>query len=176
VTLLERRGDNSAIVVDEAYIEFAAQSSAVELLEEHDNLIVLRTLSKALAYAGARCGSVMAPPAVIDMLDAVQAPYALATPVVECVEDALQADSLREAEQWVAKIVVEREWPSAANFFLVEVDEAEALLRQCKANKILLRHFGGALPDCVRISVGTPSQNDLLLKSFAALHGDRDGR
>lgn len=133
----------------------------------------------------------MAPPAVIDMLDAVQAPYALATPVVECVEDALQADSLREAEQWVAKIVVERErliaalkrfpsvrrvWPSAANFFLVEVDEAEALLRQCKANKILLRHFGGALPDCVRISVGTPSQNDLLLKSFAALHGDRDGR
>jgi histidinol-phosphate aminotransferase len=191
VTLLERRGDNSAIVVDEAYIEFAAQSSAVELLEKHDNLIVLRTLSKALAYAGARCGSVMAPPAVIDMLDAVQAPYALATPVVECVEDALQADSLREAEQWVAKIVVERErliaalkrfpsvrrvWPSAANFFLVEVDEAEALLRQCKANKILLRHFGGALPDCVRISVGTPSQNDLLLKSFAALHGDRDGR
>ena len=59
---------------------------------------------------------------------------------------------------------------------LVEVDEAEALLRQCKANKILLRHFGGALPDCVRISVGTPSQNDLLLKSFAALHGDWDGR
>jgi len=90
VDLLEKRGDRSAIVIDEAYIEFAGEASAIELLEHYENLIVLRTLSKALAFAGARCGSVIGPASIIDMLDAVQAPYALATPVVECVEDAVR--------------------------------------------------------------------------------------
>ena len=86
--LLEKRGDRSAIVVDEAYIEFAAEPSAVELLDRYPNLVVLRTLSKALAFAGARCGAVMGPFDVIRILNAIQAPYAMSTPVVECVEDA----------------------------------------------------------------------------------------
>lgn len=94
--ILERRADRSAIVVDEAYIEFASEDSAVQLIQKYENLIVLRTLSKALAYAGARCGSVIAAPDVIRILDAVQAPYALATPVVECVENALQAQGIEE--------------------------------------------------------------------------------
>ena len=89
--LLEKRADRSAVVVDEAYIEFgdAADRGRV-LLERYPNLLVLRTLSKALALAGARCGAVIGQEPVIRMLSAVQSPYALATPVVECVEDALQ--------------------------------------------------------------------------------------
>ena len=129
IEILERRADRSAIVVDEAYIEFASEKSAVQLVQKYENLIVLRTLSKALAFAGARCGSVIAAPDVIRILDAVQAPYALATPVVECVENALQAESLEEAERWVTLTISERErlsgalhrlpcvrrvWPSAA--------------------------------------------------------------
>ena len=182
--LLERRGDKSALVLDEAYIEFAGEPSALELLDRFDNLIVLRTLSKALANAGARCGAVLASSEVIDMVDAVQAPYALATPVVECVEDALQAISLREAEQWIAATIDERQrlmvalaefsfvrhiWPSTANFFLVQVDGVDALLRQSTADRILLRHFGNGLSDCVRISVGTPAENDRLLQTFTAV-------
>jgi histidinol-phosphate aminotransferase len=184
VEILQRRGDKSACVVDEAYVEFAGESSVVELIDHHENLIVLRTLSKALAFAGARCGSVIGPKDVIDMLNAVQAPYALATPVVECVENALQAQSLGESDQRVAQVIEERErligsishlpfvrriWPSAANFFLVEVDDAGALMAQANSDKILLRYFGGSLSDCVRITVGTKAENDMLLNSLHKL-------
>jgi len=185
--LLERRGERSAVVVDEAYVEFADEPSAVELLKRFPNLVVLRTLSKALAFAGARCGSVIGPAEVIRMLDAVQAPYAMATPVVECVLDALQSASLDEAGEWRQTIVDERErllrevkalsfvrrtWPSAANFFLIEVQDAAALLRYAEANGILLRHFGGGLADCVRITVGTPAENDRLLALLRTVEGN----
>ena len=118
------------------------------------------------------------------MLDAVQAPYALATPVVECVENAMQAASLSEAEQWVAKVIAERErlnkslqefsfvmhvWPSSANFLLVQVDDASLLMQQSSDNKVLLRYFGGSLSDCVRITVGTPDENDRLLETLARM-------
>jgi len=187
VDLLEKRGNQSAIIIDEAYVEFASEASAIELLERYENLIVLRTLSKALAFAGARCGAVIGPASVIDLLDAVQAPYALATPVVECVENAMQTKCLGEAEQWLAQIVSERErltraldefsfvrriWPSAANFFLVQVDDAAALMAQSSDDKVLLRYFGGNLSDCVRITVGTQTENDRLLQTFARVSGD----
>ncbi len=180
--ILQERGQQSAVVVDEAYIEFADEASVVELLGEYENLIVLRTLSKALAFAGARCGSVIGPTDVISMLSAVQAPYALATPVVECVENVLQAESLSEAERRVAEVVSERKrlvdalgelpfvrriWPSAANFFLLEVDAADQLMRQTSSDNVLLRYFAGSLADCVRITVGTRAENDSLLESLA---------
>jgi len=180
--ILQKRGQQSAVVVDEAYIEFAAEASVVELLNEFENLIVLRTLSKALAFAGARCGSVIGPADVISMLNAVQAPYALATPVVECVENALQAERLSEAERWVTEVVSERNrlvaalvelpfvrriWPSAANFVLLEVDAADQLMQQTSSDNVLLRYFGGSLADCVRITVGTQAENDSLLESLA---------
>jgi histidinol-phosphate aminotransferase len=186
--ILEKRKGKSAVVVDEAYIEFSGEPSAVELLDEFENLVVLRTLSKALAYAGARCGSVIANTDVVNMLDAVQAPYALATPVVECVENALQAENLDEAAHWVTETISERArlcdaleeysfvrrvWPSAANFLLVEVDGARDLMRQSTRDKVLLRDFGGVLDNCVRITIGTAAENDRLLESMSRLeNGD----
>jgi len=188
LALLDGRAGRSAVVVDEAYVEFSGSPSATSLVSEYDNLVVLRTLSKALAFAGARCGAVIGPADVIEMLDAVQAPYALATPVVECVEDALRTESLRESEAWLDRITAERErlmrlvaeysnvgrvWPSAANFFLVQVDDAAALMKQSADDKVLLRYFGGDLADCVRITVGTRAENDQLLRTFDALEGKR---
>ena len=179
--LLEQRAGKSAVIVDEAYVEFGATRSAVEMLDQYPNLLVLRTLSKALGFAGARCGAVIGSGDVIRMVGAVQAPYAMPTPVVECVEDALQDEQLVLAEKTVADIVAERErlaqriatysfvhkvWPSAANFILVRVAEAERLLAYCNRHRILLRHFGGQLADCLRISVGSPEENDLLLRAL----------
>ncbi len=176
--LLESRADTSAIVVDEAYIEFAGEESAIRLLPQHPNLIVLRTLSKALGFAGARCGAVIGQPPVIRMLSAIQAPYALSTPVVECVEDALGDAQLDAANESVAEIVAQRDriakmlaaypfvrkvWPSSANFLLVQLDDARRLMRHCQEHRILLRYYGGALADCVRISVGGADENTKLL-------------
>ena len=184
--LLDALDGRAGVVVDEAYVEFSTSPSAVDLLASHGNLIVLRTLSKALAFAGARCGAVIAPDDVIAMLDAVQAPYALATPVVECVEDALAAEWLAEAEARVADIVRERErlvaalsghpavsnvWPSDANFLLVRFDDVDRLLAAARDERLLLRYFGSPLDDCVRITIGSPEENDRLIACLARLDG-----
>ena len=188
--LLRERGDASAIVVDEAYIEFGDKPSATGLLGQYDNLLVLRTLSKALGFAGARCGAVAGPADVVRILSAVQAPYALATPVVECVEDVLQADQLELAERAVKETVVERErlrtalsdynfvtkvWPSDANFLLIRVVDAPRIMRQCAEHNVLLRHFGGDLDDCIRISIGSRDENEQLLRALDSLGGESNG-
>ena len=184
VRLLEGRDKQSAVVVDEAYVEFGDQASVIDLIDDYPNLLVLRTLSKALGFAGARCGAVAGSVDVISLLNAVQSPYALATPVVECVEDALQAEQLALADQEVEKIVCERQrlmtaiskyefvekvWPSEANFFLMRVADADAVMQRCEENNVLLRHFGGDLSDCIRITVGSPSDNDQLLRALDTL-------
>ena len=176
--LLRGREGRSIVVVDEAYIEFGSETSAVELLETFPNLVILRTLSKALGFAGARCGAAIASAEVIEILSAVQAPYALATPVVELVEDALQEKQLLESAANVAELIAERKrlaaalaafgfvrkiWPSEANFLFIECDAALEVVNYCHRHKVLLRHFGGALQDCIRITVGDRSENDALL-------------
>lgn len=183
-TILEARRGRSLVVVDEAYIEFSSESSTTDLLDDFDNLVVLRTLSKALAFAGARCGALIGAADLIGIIDAVQAPYALATPVVECVEDALEKQWLRQAEQYIEQTIAERErlidelrrsplvtkiWPSDANFFLMKVTDVSAMLEQTRKDGVLLRYFGDDLSDCVRVSVGTHDDNNALLRSVVRL-------
>jgi histidinol-phosphate aminotransferase len=178
---------NAAVVVDEAYVEFSSQASVVSLVDKFENLIVLRTLSKALACAGARCGSVIANSDVVDILAAVQAPYALATPVVECVENALRDDGFEISRRWAQEIVSQREtmmanfadlefveqvWPSDANFFLCRIRSASAVLTHCADQGVLLRDFGRELKDCVRVTVGQRNENEHLLKVLREMPGD----
>lgn len=186
--IVERLSGQSAVVIDEAYIEFSQQDTAATLLDRFDNLIILRTLSKALAFAGARCGAVIGPPDVINMLDAIQAPYAFATPVVECVENALQDKWLVEAERRVQELINEREririalshlpfvrrqWDSAANFILIKLDDASGLMSFAQDHGVLLRSFGDTLTNCVRITVGSPAENDALLRLLTLFESDR---
>jgi histidinol-phosphate aminotransferase len=182
--LIEARANKSAVVVDEAYIEFSDEASIIELLENYPNLIVLRTLSKALGFAGARCGAAIAATDVVNMLNAVQSPYALATPVVECIEDAMQSEQLTLADKHVGDIIAERKrvmaliasydfvlkvWPSAANFFLIRVKDANLVMERCREHKVLLRYFGGELDDCIRITVGSAADNNCLLQALDTL-------
>ena len=176
--LLEARNNQSIVVVDEAYIEFSAEQSVIELIGKYPNLIVLRTLSKALGFAGARCGAAIGPNNVIRMLDAVQAPYALATPVVECIEDVMQSEQLEISKQIINDIIKEREyliesisklpfvrkvWSSDANFFLILVENTKLVMKATGDKNILLRDFEYKLPGCIRISVGNKQENQLLL-------------
>ncbi len=182
--ILDHLAGRAAVIVDEAYAEFSEEPSALGLLASHDNLVVLRTLSKALGLAGARCGAAIGPPEVIRMLDAVQAPYALATPVVEYVEDALGPHHLDEARHNVRRTVAERNrlaleleklqivrqvWPSGANFVLARFEDASAVLDRTRRDGILIRHFGGENADCIRISVGSVEENDRLLDCLRKL-------
>ena len=176
------------VMVDEAYGEFAAPGSSCEsLLDACDNLVVLHTLSKAFALAGARCGYVLAAPDVVEALAAVRQLYSVN---VLTQAAALTAVRLRgEFEPTVAAIVSERArvlaalrelartreltvWPSEGNFLLVRVPGASEVRRRLRDEfSILVRDFSYApgLADCLRVTVGTPEENDAVLAALGEL-------
>ncbi len=171
------------LVVDEAYVEFAGAPSLGTELGAHPGLVVLRTLSKAYALAGARCGALLAHPDIIALLQRVIPPYAITQLTIEAVFRTLQAEHLtvvheriqalrRELERLALELAgrpgVLRVWPSAANFLLVEFTDAAAVLARVHAAGLLVRDLRRApgLGQALRISVGTPEQNDRLLASL----------
>ena len=174
----------AVVVLDEAYIEFADRASMAGRVNNHDNLVVLRTLSKAHALAGARCGAAIASEGVIDVLSKVLPPYSFPTPVIETVSGALTKDRLTQSAASVAAIVSERErvaerldeldcirqrWPSQSNFILARFDDLPAVLAFLFDKRILIRDFGDAagLENCARITIGSASENDALLDALA---------
>lgn len=173
------------VMVDEAYGEFAEPGTSAEaLLVEHDNLLVLHTLSKAFALAGARCGYVIAAPDVIDALAAVRQIYSVNVLTQAAALAAVRART--EFDPTVEKIVSERSrlheslarvegvrvWPSEGNFILARMAGASRVReRLCDERSILVRDFSYApgLADCLRITVGTPEENDAVIDAFAEL-------
>lgn len=172
------------VVVDEAYAEFNPSPSYAGRLDSEPHLVVLRTLSKAHALAGARIGAVLAHPAVIALLHKVIPPYAVARESTAAALRAMQPGNLAVTRERITEILAERArleqhlaelpiikkvWPSAANFVLVEAGDATRLLARAAAAGLILRDFRGktGLGEAIRISVGTPAQNARLLRSLA---------
>jgi len=181
--IVEARTGKSIVVVDEAYIEFSDRESLASLVSEYENLVVLRTLSKALALAGARCGSVIAPGWLIELLNAVLAPYAMSSPVINCADQALSGEQLAEAQKQISDVVSERErlraalatceavqtvWPSEANFLLVRFRNLASVSRALEHAGIVIRTFGDdtTLRDCARVTVASAADNNLLLDAL----------
>lgn len=172
------------LVVDEAYVEFSGATSLTAELAGYPGLVVLRTLSKAYGLAGARCGALLAHPEIVALLQKVIQPYAVTQLSIEAVFTTLQPAPMAVAAQRVACIVAERDtlahalgaqhstvrvWPSAANFLLVDFSDAAAVLARARAAGLLLRDLrsNAALPQALRISVGSPQQNQQLLASLS---------
>jgi len=172
------------LVVDEAYIEYADSDSIATAVASHENLVVLRTLSKAHALAAARIGCLIAAPEIVALLRRIMSPYPLPSPCVEAAEDALSEMSLRRTREHVALIQGERKLlrgrlmqfsdvrevlPSQANFLAVRFDDAGARYRQLLALGIVVRdvrRYDG-LEDALRITVGSPDENAALLGALA---------
>lgn len=182
--LAEALAGRALLVVDEAYIEFAGIPSATALLDRHDNLVVLRTLSKAHALAGARIGSLIAHPDVAAFIGRIAAPYPLPLPCVAAAIAALEPGALERTGARIATLVGERRqladalatlsrvrkvWPSAANFVLARFTDGPAALRRALAAGIVLRDVSAqpGLADCLRITVGSPYENETLLEALA---------
>ncbi len=178
--IVEARAGKSVVVVDEAYIEFSDVDSLAPLVSSYDNLVVLRTLSKALALAGARCGAVIASAGLITLLDGVLAPYALSSPVIAAAEQALSSGRLLEAQGSISMTVAERErlraelnacnsveqiWPSQANFLFLRFSDLEKIRSVLTDANIVIRTFAGdpTLRNCARITVASPTDNDRLI-------------
>lgn len=173
------------VMVDEAYGEFAAPGTSAEaLLAEYDNLLVLHTLSKAFALAGTRCGYVIAAPDVIDALAAVRQIYSVNVLTQAAALAAVRARA--EFEPTVEKIVSERTrlyeslarvegvrvWPSEGNFILARMAGASRVRERLRDERsILVRDFSYApgLADCLRITVGTPEENDAVIEALSEI-------
>jgi histidinol-phosphate aminotransferase len=175
--------DRAIVAVDEAYIEFSGAQSFVPRLPRFPNLVVLRTLSKAFALAGARCGALIGDPAVIEFLGRLIPPYALPSPSIEAALEALELSRRAAVNARVQSIANERTrvaaamarlssirkvWPSAANFLLVDCVDAGRCLRAAIAAGLLVRDVRGQpdLSDSLRITIGTPDQNGRLLRAL----------
>jgi histidinol-phosphate aminotransferase len=168
------------LVVDEAYGEFAGWS-ATELVDDDVPLVVVRTYSKVWSMAALRLGFAVAPTAVVEQLERVVLPYHLAAPTQVAGVTALAFEAEMRAR--VEALVGERHrlvgalgrlagltvFPSGANFVLVRVDGGgHALWQRLVARGVLVRDFSHVprLEDCLRITVGTPAEDDALLDAL----------
>ncbi len=184
-TLAKRLAGKSLVVVDEAYAEFSDQDSATTLLARHSNIAILRTLSKAHALAAARIGVVIAVPELIDALRRCQAPYPVPTPCAELALAGLSPAALAQTRERVALVKSERErlqaalastagvlrvYPSQGNYLLVRFADAESAFRALLAVGVVVRDQRAApqLDNALRITIGSPEQNDRLLAALQA--------
>lgn len=177
------------VVIDEAYHEFAAGGHFLDLRNGYEHVVLLRTLSKFVSLAGVRCGLIVAHPELIEFAQVVLPPYTFPTPSIELVEQALSQDSLSVSEERIGVVKRERErlstalrdvpsvlhvYPSDANFVLVRTRDGQAFRETARRAGVLVRTFEDPLlKDCVRITVGRPADNDLLLRAVAGAEARR---
>lgn len=169
------------VLVDEAYIDFSSQASFCTLLDQYPNLVIFQTFSKAWASAGLRLGMAFASEEIIAVYNKVKYPYN-----VNIQTQAIMAEQLDKPQQlqaWVEELLRERArlqealtqislvqkvYPSDANFLLVKVNDADVLYRYLVAQGIIVRnrskvHLCG---QCLRITVGKAQENDCLLQAI----------
>jgi histidinol-phosphate aminotransferase len=173
------------LVVDEAYAEFSSEISAVTLIAQYPNVIVIRTMSKAFAFAGARLGYLIADPAVIDALQLVRLPYHLSSITQAVAEVALSfSDQLLAG---VDTLIAQREivqsglanlgltiTPSAANFLLFGGfnQPADQLWQKLLDRGILIRDVG--LLGQLRVTIGTAAENQAFLSALTEVLAEGD--
>ncbi|MBL4635102.1 MAG: histidinol-phosphate transaminase [Kofleriaceae bacterium] len=168
------------VVVDEAYLEYSGAASAAEELAKYPNLVVLRTLSKAWGLAGLRIGALVAAPDLITLLRKVQAPYPISSLCASHALKALGSSGLETMTKRVAIVQSERTrvstaiaacswaqtvYPSDANFILIRCSDRKVVQRFYEEG-ILIRDRSrvAGLDACVRISIGTPAENNRVIE------------
>lgn len=174
---------NGIVVVDEAYIEFSPQDSAVKLLNKYPNLIVLKTLSKAFGMAGLRIGIGFASAEIASLFIQLKPPYNISSESQKLALE--QLNNIEQIQNNIKFILEEKEklkegldqinevvkiYSSDANFFLIEFKDAQLIYQKLLDKNILtsLRHQ--SLKNCLRISVGTAQENSELLKVLSEIN------
>lgn len=169
---------DSIVVVDEAYIEFA-EGSMVDEIENYDNLIVLRTFSKALCLAGLRLGYMVANMEIVNVINKVKSPYHLNS--LSQVFGIMALENKTAINNYIGNVKLEREklyeklmelgikaYPSSANFILF-YSEIEDLSEKFKDDGILIRNFSGDLEDYYRVTIGSEYENSEFIKSLEVI-------
>ena len=172
---------NGLVVIDEAYINYSRQKTFIQELTEYSNLVVLQTLSKAWGLAGLRIGMAFASEEIIEIFNKVKPPYN-----INEASQALALQALQNVEQvnnWIKETVEEREklklelntlesvltiYPSDANFILVKTIQPKEIYQFMVNKGIIVRDRSKVelCEGCLRITIGTPHENELLIEAF----------
>ena len=172
---------NGLVVVDEAYIDFADTESLITSIVKLPNLVILRTFSKAWGMAGVRLGMAIADERIITVLNKIKYPYNIGMLTQQLVAEMLEKKDQRD--QWVATIknekrkltesllklaLVEKIFPSDANFILVRFSNHLAVMRFLVDEKIILRNRSNMYlcEGCLRITIGTEQENEMLIRKL----------
>ncbi len=172
------------VVIDEAYIDFAKSRSYLHDLNEYPNLVVLQTFSKAWGLAGLRLGMCFASPAIVAILNKIKYPYNVNVRTQEIALEALEnsyrkdmwvEEILREKDMLTAELtnlpIVQKVYPSDANFVLTRVNDAPGVYQYLMNNRIIVRDRSRVqlCDNCLRITVGTPEENKRLIVALKKL-------
>lgn len=170
------------VVVDEAYIEFSEQTSCIELLEKYPNLIILQTFSKAWGMAGARVGIAYSSDEIISLINTVKAPYNVNSLSLSKIMQLINykniieeniKNTLSEISRLKNELLnvecVKRVFPTDANFFLIEFNNAEKVYQELLENEILTSKRSPQIPDCIRINVGKRDENNKLINVLKSI-------
>ncbi|POY37850.1 histidinol-phosphate transaminase [Solitalea longa] len=169
------------VVIDEAYINFSRQKSFIQELTEYSNLVVLQTLSKAWGLAALRVGMAFACQDIIDIYNKVKPPYNMSQATQELALEAL--NNIEQVNVWIKETVTERNklskeleeisivekvYPSDANFVLAKIKYADYLYDFLVDRGIIVRNRSKVVlcDSCLRITVGTPAENEALIKAI----------
>ncbi|MFK8258268.1 histidinol-phosphate transaminase [Erwinia sp. AnSW2-5] len=186
--LLEMTRGKALVVADEAYIEFCPSASLAGWLKDYPHLVVLRTLSKAFALAGLRCGFTLANAEVIALLMKVIAPYPLSTPVADIAGQALSDQGIALMRQHVSELVATREkliadlrkldcveqvFESDTNYILARFTASSQVFKTLWDQGIILRDQNKqpGLAGCLRISIGTRDECQRVVAALTLLPG-----
>ncbi len=181
-SILQAMPSDVLLAVDEAYIEFSSTNSAVPLMTRYPNLVIIRTLSKAFALAGLRCGVLLANEDVIACLKKVIAPYPVPEPVARIGEEALTEKGIERMKERVKAIEANRAYlvdalrklpglgrvyETRTNFVLIALENASEVYEALWQKGIAVRNPGN--DNTLRISVGTRVECDIVVNALGAI-------
>lgn len=169
------------VVIDEAYIDFTSENSFTGELNTYPNLVVLQTFSKAWGLAGLRLGMAFASTDIVDVLNKIKYPYNVNIQTQDLALNALSFSG--QKDQWVKEIIEQRKkmagdlsglsitrkvYRSDSNFLLVKVKEAVKTYQYLMNRGIIVRDRSNVTlcNDCLRITIGTPAENEHLVKAL----------
>lgn len=172
---------NGIVLVDEAYIDFAQSESCLNFMSEYPNMVISQSFSKAWGIAGLRCGLLFASPELTEFLHRLKPPYNVnsyaQTQAIEALKHRKEYDALLhlliDGREYLEKKVAEfsfteKVYPSKANFIFLKVASSNDLYNFLLSKGIIVRKLGHQLcKNTLRITVGTPKENELLLSAFA---------
>lgn len=172
----------SAVVIDEAYIHFSNKPSLAEFIEKYPNLIVMQTFSKAMGLASVRIGIAFMSSEIIQYFNKVKPPYNIshinqraalnrivATHTIEKEVATIKSEKRRLTNELLKLPVIDEVYPSDTNFILAKVKDADKIYSELIKQGVVVRNRNSVIRNCIRITVGKPSENSKLLKAIKTI-------